>query len=623
MTMTQAGAAQSSNRPNDPAQPRVKVDGTEVTGDGGSLLGMEIETAIGRPNLCTLTYALALATDGTEEPDLPTWCAVAKAVEVDTKDGDAWVPLFDGEITAIDYEMFGGQTTLTVTAYDKRHKLYREDKSRTLLDQSYGDAINTLVGESSLSATISGLPTTVHKYLVQHHRSNGEWIEDILQSVGAVMVWDDKKLKIDKLDALSTSPVLELDFSVDVDRYRFRGTTDAHVGDVEVRGWDVAQKKEIVGKAASSDRPSSDVNIDAKLKAAFTDAKVFTTQAVPAQSDAEAIAKGILRQQVDAAVQLEASGPLHPKLRAGLTVKVKKVAKSFEGTYRLTTVRHTLDEGHLLTEFSCRGAADESLPGVMQQAVLGKHATGHGSDPQLGVMPAIVTDVDDPEDLGRVMVKFPWLAQNSGNDISSFWVRVAMMGAGDDRGWMVMPEVQDEVLVAFEQGDLQHPIVIGALWNGKDKPPRAKAKYLKDGKIIERVFRSRLGHEVIIDDSDDKSSITIVSATKNLTITLDDKNKKLIIDSKEELEIHSAKAMNIKCDDAITVEAAKDLTLKGDNVTVEAKSKSTVKGSDIDVAGSSSANVKAGSAKLELGSSGLTADGGSMTTIKGGMVKIN
>ena len=85
-----------------------------------------------------------------------------------------------------------------------------------------------------------------------------------------------------------------------------------------------------------------------------------------------------------------------------------------------------------------------------------------------GVVVGIVTaNQGDPDGLGRVKVRFPWLA----SDAESAWARIATLMAGNKRGSFFLPEVEDEVLVAFEHGDLRYPYILGALWNGKDKPP--------------------------------------------------------------------------------------------------------------------------------------------------------
>ena len=88
-----------------------------------------------------------------------------------------------------------------------------------------------------------------------------------------------------------------------------------------------------------------------------------------------------------------------------------------------------------------------------------------------GVAIGIVTSVNDPEGRGRVRLNFPWLDLNS-----SDWAPVAAPMAGSKRGVFFMPEVDDEVLVAFEHGDFDHPFVVGFLWNGVDKPPETDRK---------------------------------------------------------------------------------------------------------------------------------------------------
>jgi len=124
-----------------------------------------------------------------------------------------------------------------------------------------------------------------------------------------------------------------------------------------------------------------------------------------------------------------------------------------------------------------------------------------------GVMVGLVIDVNDPQKMGRVKLRFPWLS----DDAESNWARVATMTAGNDRGSWFMPEVDDEVLVAFEMGDTNHPFVVGFLWNGQDKPPRTDTKT--------RVLRTLNGHEIEFTDpavsGGDKGHIRIRDAHGN------------------------------------------------------------------------------------------------------------
>ena len=108
-----------------------------------------------------------------------------------------------------------------------------------------------------------------------------------------------------------------------------------------------------------------------------------------------------------------------------------------------------------------------------------------------GVYTATVLDNRDREDLARVFVRLPGVAD------AGIWARVATMMAGRNRGTMFVPDVGDEVLVAFERGDMRYPYVIGALWNGKDKPPVSSADA-----ATTKMIRSRSGVTFRIDDKD-------------------------------------------------------------------------------------------------------------------------
>ena len=109
-----------------------------------------------------------------------------------------------------------------------------------------------------------------------------------------------------------------------------------------------------------------------------------------------------------------------------------------------------------------------------------------------GVALALVTQNKDPEGLGRVKLRFPWESQPRESD----WARCAVPMAGKDRGTYFLPEIGDEVLVAFEREDMRFPYVLGALWNGQDKPPESNS----NGQNDRRVIKSRSGHKLTFDD---------------------------------------------------------------------------------------------------------------------------
>ena len=145
-----------------------------------------------------------------------------------------------------------------------------------------------------------------------------------------------------------------------------------------------------------------------------------------------------------------------------------------------------------------------------------------------GVVVGIVRDIRDPQNLGRIKVDFPWLAEeaeavaiSSDDDRAhSYWARIATLMAGSNRGSFFVPEVGDEVLVAFEHGDPDRPFVIGALWNTDDPPPESMDT---EGNNHIRSIHSRSGHVITLDDNTDeqKAKVTILSQAGH-QIVLDD-----------------------------------------------------------------------------------------------------
>src|SRR5689334_2824184 len=122
-----------------------------------------------------------------------------------------------------------------------------------------------------------------------------------------------------------------------------------------------------------------------------------------------------------------------------------------------------------------RRAPDEGAGRVMESETLGHLlAQSPGAARLFGVVVGVVTNIQDDQGLGRVKVKFPWLSDTD----ESHWARVAVPMAGHQRGFYFLPEVDDEVLVAFEHGSADYPYILGALWNGKDEPPASNG----DGK---------------------------------------------------------------------------------------------------------------------------------------------
>jgi uncharacterized protein involved in type VI secretion and phage assembly len=196
-----------------------------------------------------------------------------------------------------------------------------------------------------------------------------------------------------------------------------------------------------------------------------------------------------------------------------------------------------------------------------------------------GVAIAEVVTNGDSTGLGRVQLRLPWLPGYQP------WARVAVLSAGPNRGTFFIPQTGDEVLVAFNHGDVREPFVVGSLWNGRDQTPRSGPLDPE----TKRVIRTPAGHEIEFDDT--RQSITAVSCT----------GQKFQIDAdKIELSAGSGAAK-------LTLTTAGEVTIEGTTVRFRALGNMEVKGTALDLNGDGNATLK----------------GGGLCTIQGGLVKIN
>lgn len=228
-----------------------------------------------------------------------------------------------------------------------------------------------------------------------------------------------------------------------------------------------------------------------------------------------------------------------------------------------------------------------------------------------GVRVGIVTDNEDPKDLGRVKLRFPWRDA----DDESHWARLATPMAGSEYGAYFLPEVEDEVLVAFEDGDIHKPFVLGALWNGSQKPPQKN----KEGNNDIRQIESRSGHTITFDDSDDTPNVEIETKAGH-TIKLDDEsgNEKINIEDKSgknTITLDSSKG-------EVTVEADKTLDLSAKKVKINGNREVSISTGAFDVSASRGATVSSGQT-LKLEGAMANLKGKTTVNIKGGLIKLN
>ncbi len=231
-----------------------------------------------------------------------------------------------------------------------------------------------------------------------------------------------------------------------------------------------------------------------------------------------------------------------------------------------------------------------------------------------GITVGIVTDIKDPDKKNRVKVR---LLNRSDSTQETDFIRVMTPMSGKEYGMFFLPEVGDEVLVGFVDGDYTDPYVLGSLWNTKAPAPVT----VQDGKNELRVIQSKTKHKLEFNDGEEKPGLTLSTAQEN-RLAVDDKEKSITLTDK-------AGENYLKIDingGTVTVEAKTKLVLKcggasieldgsGNAVTIKTSGNITIDGQQVDVSGKSAVNAKA-SGQLNLEASGVA-------SLKGAMVKVN
>jgi uncharacterized protein involved in type VI secretion and phage assembly len=298
-----------------------------------------------------------------------------------------------------------------------------------------------------------------------------------------------------------------------------------------------------------------------------------------------------------------------PSIKIGDTLTLEKMGDTYIGTYIVTAIEHQIENSSDYHNFVTASPLETAYP-IAPVAIKERL-----SDPMM----AIVTDNNDPDMRGRVKVKFP-MKSASGGDLESPWLRTTSGYAGSNRGIYFIPEIDDEVLVGFEMGDPNMPVVLGSLWNGIDKPPQSAINPGgDDGELTKndnKVIYTRAGHQIVLSDKDGAGKIKIVDRTGKNT---------MIIDSKENtISITADKDYNLTVKGNITMKADGDFKLEAQNVSIEGKVSCKIKagtgGSEI----TSSATMKLdATATMDIGAATININGKGPVTVKGTPISLN
>lgn len=607
----------------------VEIDGQPLSEQAAArLTSATVDDSLTVPDLFVLRF---LDEEGKVLEQVGVKVGSAVKLKVARSGQAAPLPMFDGEVTALETEVTATGTRTVIRGYDKTHRLFRRTQYRSFVNQSASDIVRATASAAGLQIGTLDAGTEVFEYLSQDGCSDWELLQRLAARTGAVVTVREGRLDVRPADSAATAPgsgtarenQLVIEKGVNLVCVRATVTAAGQVPEVVVRAWDVTAKKVLTGSAPARTTSASLDGVDpARLASTVGATAALRSRPTLSKPGCDALARAEADRLAGSHAELEGVARGNPALRAGAAVKLAGIGTTFDGRYTLTSTRHefTKDRGYL-TGFTVSNRSDRSAYGLVNAGAGVSGETGRITRLAVG----LVTDVKDPLKIGRVKVSFPAMSDT----FVSAWARTVHAGAGPSRGSFILPEVGDEVLVAFGQGDLDDPYVLGGLYNGKDQPWASPdvSDYVDagNGKVARRGLVSRTGMVIDLVESAADEKLCLTTNGGKQRITLVQKSDAAIeIVSEGPVTVTAKKDVSVSTSGGNIDLAASsgNVTVKGTAVTLEATGGLELKGANVKVTGQASAEVKAATVKVEgQGTAELAASGA--TTVRGGIVRIN
>jgi phage protein D len=474
--------------------------------------------------------------------------------------------VFKGQVVAVEPEFGEHGCTIVARALDKGHKLMRQRKVRTFQQMSASDMVRKIAGENGLTAKVKSTPV-VHEFFQQSAETEWDFLWRLARMNDYRVTVNDTTLNFGPFGDGATGPVT-LKWQDNLISFKPRMSGVQQQQTVNVRSWDPKNKQVVTGSASSPQTTSKPgvqrAQVSNDLGGGTT---MVADQLAETAGEANAIAKSALEGRADSYFEAEGVAFGNPAVKAGCKVKIDGVGQKFGGEFVVSSSTHVYKgtTGYRTT-FTISGRSDRGLLDLLRPA--DKH------DWSRDLVVGVVTNNKDPEDRCRVRVKFPSLSDSE----ESAWARVASVSAGNARGLVMLPQINEEVIVGFEHGDTRRPVVLGSLFNGRDKPG-ADLLQNHDGSFA--LLSNEKAH---------------IHTKKDLEIKSD---QKMIIEVQQDQNFKVQGNMNHETTgngklkaQQYTLEAGSTLSVKGVSVTVEASASLTLKGATVDVQASGPLNLK-------------------------------
>jgi phage protein D len=510
------------------------------------------------PDVCTLSAVFEKAQDGQPQPIDQHPFEIGKPIEVQlgAREALTTTTLFKGQIVTLEPKFGSGGVELLVRGFDRSHVLLRSRNVRTFQNQTSSDIVAKVVQEAGLEVECepSGEP---HEFIEQDNETDWDFIWRLAERCGFEFIIEDQRAKF---RPPTPEDAIELEWPTVLRSFNPRVTAVQQVQEVSLSALDPKTKQPIDVTASSSNQIAQIGVAREDVANAFSGAKIHVaSEPVKSQSEGTALAQALLDKLANGYVAAEGITDGNPKVRAGAKVNVTGVGQKFSGLYYVATATHVFRGGGTYETHFANSPAHTLLGSV--GADRGRSAPDFGSQLVLG----LVTNNQDPENLGRVRVRYPAL----GDDAEGTWARIATPSAGNERGLLMLPVAGEEVLVGFEHGDTTRPYVLGSLFNGVDTPG-------------DDLLHSQGGSFVVKSD------------------------KEIYLQSSEDFTVKSGANLNAESGANATLKSQQAIEIDGQNVTIKGQAQ-------VNLEGNATLTLKCGGSQIQLSSAGVQVSGPMIT----------
>lgn len=583
-----------------PVRVSVLSNGVDVS-ERTQLVSVTVHAAVNRISSATLLFA-----DG----DMPTQSfplsdkrdfVPGAEVEVKAGYGDVETTIFKGIVLRHGLRIAGrNDARLAVDCRDKAVKMTVGRRNAIFRDKTDADIMQSLIGAAGLSAEVEAT-TLTHPEIVQHYCTDWDFMLTRAEAVGALVIVRDNTVAVAAPDTASAA-VLTVGYGDSLIDFQAELDAQHQYGSVQAQAWDMKTQALLQGQEARPPALNSQGNLDGTQLSKVIGPAVFGLQSAAALSKEELTGWAKAQQLKSGLSRLRGRFSFQGSALAqvGKTIELKGVGERFSGDVFATAVTHTIEQGAWTTEVEFGAPVAWFAERADIQA-----PSAAGRLPGIaGLHTGVVVKLDaDPAGEHRIQVSVPTAT------IDHVWARLLQFHGSNAFGAFFVPEIGDEVVLAWFNDDPAHPVVLGSLYSSKHAPP-----YTLTAENDTKAVVTRCKARIEFNDKDKVITIrtpgenVVVISDKDKSITLTDQNQNKVelgtggitLDSPKDIKLTAKGTITVDATGALTLQSKADVAIKGLNVNATAQVGLAAKGS----------------ASAELSASG-------QTTVKGAMVMIN